>query len=72
MQSYADGIIDRISNDRSHHHDCRLAPALGRVFLAVKDNGLYLRQPGKPRDFIRVKIDVQNLSVFEMDVLLKA
>jgi hypothetical protein len=61
-QSDPDSIINGIGKSTTHRNNCRFAAPLRIRILIIQDDSLNLGQPGKPRNFIGIKIEVENLS----------
>ncbi len=67
-QSGTAGIENRVGDHSPHADDGGFPASLRWRILGIDQNGLYLGQPGETRYLVRVKIEVEDLSSFKMDL----
>jgi GMP synthase (glutamine-hydrolysing) len=72
VQAGADSIEYRVRHHRSHRHDRRLAAAVRRDSRRLHQHRIYLGDPRKTRQLVRVEVHVEQLASLEVHLLGEA
>ena len=67
-QANTGGIVDGVCDYGPHADHGRLATTLRRFIFRVHDNRLNFRQPGKPRDRVRIEVMGVNVAAGELNL----